>query len=42
MYVNYMDVNYMDVNLAEHPREDNPDLYYWDEITVQHTQTFDI
>ena len=24
---------------TEHPREDNPDLYYWAEITGQHTQT---
>ena len=24
---------------TEHPKEDNPDLYYWAEITGQHTQT---
>ena len=27
---------------TEHSREDNPDLYYWGEITGQHTQTFNI
>ena len=27
---------------TEHPREDNQDLYYWAEITGQHTQTFNI
>ena len=27
---------------TEHPREDKPDLYYWAEITGQHTQTFNI
>ena len=26
----------------EHPREDKPDLYYWAEITGEHTQTFNI
>ena len=27
---------------TEHPREDKPNLYYWAEITRQHTQTFNI
>ena len=27
---------------TEHPREDNRDLYYWAEITGQHTQTFSL
>ena len=27
---------------TEHPRENKPDLYYWAEITGQHTQTFNI
>ena len=27
---------------TKHPREDNPNLYYWAEMTRQHTQTFNI
>ena len=27
---------------TKHPREDNPNLYYWAEITGLHTQTFNI
>ena len=27
---------------TKHPREDNPDLYYWAEMTGLHTQTFNI
>ena len=30
------------VSGAEHPKEDNPDLYYLGEITGEHTQTFNI
>ena len=29
-------------NGTEHGREDNPDLYYWAEITEQQTQSFNI
>ena len=27
---------------TKHPKEDNPNLYYWAEITGLHTQTFNI
>ena len=27
---------------TKHPREDNPNLYYWAEMTGLHTQTFNI
>ena len=27
---------------TKHPREDNPNLYYWAEMTELHTQTFNI
>ena len=27
---------------TKHPREDNPNLYYWTEMTGLHTQTFNI
>ena len=27
---------------AKHPRDDNPNLYYWAEMTGLHTQTFNI